>query len=63
MTIPKHLMEAKICNKDNCKIINELEEWLKQDEYFNGRKLRHDYITVLVDDVLDKLNELKEKYK
>ena len=42
-------------------IIEELEKWLNEDEYFNGRKLRKDYITVLVTDVLDKLKELKEK--
>lgn len=41
-------------------IINKLEKWLNEDEYFNGRKLRKDYITVLVTDVLDKLKELKE---
>lgn len=40
-------------------IIDELEKWLNEDEYFNGRKLRKDYITVLVTDVLDKLKELK----
>jgi hypothetical protein len=41
-------------------IINELEKWLNEDECFNGRKLRKDYITVLVTDVLDKLKALKE---
>ena len=44
-------------------IIDELEKWLNEDEYFNGRKLRKDYITVLVTDVLDKLKALKENNK
>lgn len=44
-------------------IINGLEKWLNEDEYFNGRKLKKDYITVLVTDVLDKLKELKEGNK
>lgn len=44
-------------------IINGLEKWLNEDEYFNGRKLKKDYITVLVTDVLDKLKALKEDNK
>lgn len=39
----------------------ELKEWLNEDEYFNGRKLRKDYITVSVIDILNKMKELEEK--
>ena len=38
----------------------ELKEWLNEDEYFNGRKLRKDYITVSVIDILNKMKELEE---
>lgn len=44
-------------------ILTELEKWLKEPEYFNGRKLRQDYITIMTIDVLEKIQELKEKYK
>lgn len=39
----------------------ELKKWLNEDEYFNGRKLRKDYITVNVIDILNKMKELEEK--
>ena len=64
MTIPKQILEAKLCNKDNCKeitrlnnIINELEKWLEKGI------MAQDYptkVSIICKNTLDKLKELKE---
>ena len=38
----------------------ELKKWLNEDEYFNGIKLRKEYITLTVIDVLNKMKELED---
>lgn len=38
----------------------EVKKWLNEDEYFKGRKIRKDYITVNVTDILNKMKELEE---
>jgi len=102
MTIPKHLMEAKLCNKETCEeirtlkeenqrlkeqirkykdlgfehlckenqrlnnVLNELEKWLKeQRDYYFEYYYYSDFNAYgsKLDDVLNKLNELKESDK
>ena len=62
IAIPKHLMEAKICNKDNCKIIKELEEALKSHRNIKIKAHYKEYY-VEVEEVLNYIQKLKEKYK
>ena len=102
MAIPKHLMEAKLCNKETCEeirtlkeenqrlkeqirkykdlgfehlckenqrlnnVLNELEKWLKeQRDYYFEYYYYSDFNAYgsKLDDVLNKLNELKESDK
>lgn len=99
MTIPKQLLEARICNKDTCEeirtlkqenqrlnndikillkeneakekviikqdnVLNEFEKWLidlktPKTNYWGDRGYTY---MLKIDVILDKLNELKEKY-
>lgn len=71
MTIPKHLMEAKLCNKDTCEEIRTLKEEnqrLKERiEYLErSNNRREDTIMSLRDEIIDQkdyenvLNELEK---
>lgn len=77
MAIPKHLMEAKLCNKETCEeikklkeenqrlnnVLNELEKWLKDKQNLVcGCGITADYIYAYKN-VLDYLSELKESDK
>ena len=77
MAIPKHLMEAKLCNKDTCEeirrlnnVLNELEKWLKMipkqfmdKRSFNNGVYIEQGMQKQIDLTLDKLKELKESDK
>ena len=43
MTIPKQLLEAKVCNKNTCELQDRIDkaieyiEWLKNNDFFKER--------------------------
>ena len=63
MTIPKHLMEAKLCNRETCEEIRKLKEELekKNKKYWQSRCGEYHAIILLLEDWLKTKIEITSK--